>query len=261
MVLGLDRPTAGTATVNGRAYAELHHPLREVGAVLDTRIAHPRTTARDHLRVLAVSHGIPVARVDEVLDLVGLTEAARERIGKFSLGMRQRFGLAVALLGDPPTLLFDEPLNGLDVAGVHWVRKLLRGFADEGRTVLVSSHLMAEVQGTADRLVVIGRGRLVADARTADFIADTVGVRVRVETPDARAFVDALTAAGADVDQVGTSVLLVSGMERHAIGDLAARASLVVHGLADEVASLEEAFLDATESSVEFRGKPEWNHA
>ncbi|MBB5955284.1 ABC-2 type transport system ATP-binding protein [Saccharothrix tamanrassetensis] len=255
LVLGLDRPTSGTATVNGRRYHELDHPLREVGALLDVRSAHPGRSARSHLRILAASNGIPFRRVDEVLGRTGLEDVADKRVKTFSLGMSQRFGLATALLGDPHTLLLDEPLNGLDVTGIHWVRNLLRTLADEGRTVLVSSHLMVEVEGTADRLVVIGRGRLIADTETRRFIDGAQENRVRVETPHADALTTVLEMAGGNVERRSPDVLVVTRLKRSEVGELAAQNALSLHGLGDESGSLEEAFMKITGASVEYDGK------
>ncbi|KOX11988.1 hypothetical protein ADK67_47795 [Saccharothrix sp. NRRL B-16348] len=255
MLTGLDRPTAGSSTVDGRPYDELDHPLREVGMLLDTRSAHPGRSARNHLRILAASNGIPFSRVDEVLGITGVEDVADKRVKSFSLGMSQRFGLAVALLGNPHTLLLDEPLNGLDAEGMRWVRNLLRGMAAEGRAVLISSHLMAEVEGTADRLVVIGRGRLVADTDTRGFIDGATEKRVRVETPHADALTALIEAAGGRVERQAVDVLLVNGLARSEIGELAAANSLALHGLGDEVASLEDAFMNTTRDDVEYHGK------
>ncbi|GAA3876067.1 ABC transporter ATP-binding protein [Saccharothrix violaceirubra] len=253
LILGLDRPTSGSATVNGHAYRDFALPLREVGALLDARSAHPGRSARDHLRILATANGIPAVRVDEVLDLVGLHDVGRKRIKTFSLGMTQRFGLAVALLGDPPVLLLDEPLNGLDVEGVHWMRNLLREFAEEGRTVLVSSHLMSEVQGTAKRVVVIGGGRLIADTDTRTFIESTVRACVLVETPCADKLTATLESAGATVERAETHSLRVHGLSRRQVGELALGAGVVLYSLGDEGLSLEDAFLSATNRFVDYR--------
>jgi ABC-2 type transport system ATP-binding protein len=253
MVMGLDRPTAGTSEVLGRRYVELPAPLREVGALLDAGAMHPARTGHAHLRVAARSNGIPLRRVDEVVGQVGLGKAARRRIKGYSLGMRQRLGIAAALLGDPPVLLFDEPVNGLDLEGVRWIRGLLRGFADEGRTVLVSSHLMSEVQLVADRLVVIGRGRLIADADIGDVLEGLHGERVRVRSPRAEELARALRGR-ATVTRTGPDELEVSGLAADAIGDLAHSWSLPLHHLARVEQSLEQAYLDLTADSVEYRG-------
>jgi ABC-2 type transport system ATP-binding protein len=252
MVLGLDRPTAGTATVAGRPYHQLVRPLRQVGAMLDATAVHPRRSAYDHLLALARSNGIARARVGEVLERVGLTGVARRRVRAFSLGMRQRLGIAAALLGDPPILLFDEPINGLDPEGIAWIRSLMQGLAAEGRTVFLSSHLMSEMEDTAERLVVIGRGRLVAETSVAEFVASGTRAEVRVVAPHADALADALTRSGADVVRQGTEVLVVSGMPAARIGDLAAEHGLALHELTPQRARLEAAFMQLTQDSVEY---------
>ena len=257
MVLGLDRPTSGTSTVNGRQYAGMAAPLREVGALLDAGAMHPGRTGRAHLRVGARTNGIPRARVEEVLEQVGLGSAAGRRVKGYSLGMRQRLGIAAALLGDPRVLLFDEPVNGLDLEGVRWIRSLLRGFADEGRTVLVSSHLMSEMQLVADRVVVIGRGRLIADADIDEVLRGIGGrrVRVRVRTPQADPLHRALAdLTDVDVDASVAGELEVTGLAAAAIGDLAHGLGVTVHHLAEVEHSLERAYLDLTDGSVEHRG-------
>ena len=253
MIMGLDVPDGGRALVNGLLYQELRWPLREVGALLDAKAFHPGRSARDHLRCLARSNAIPAARVDEVLDVVGLTAVADRRAGKFSLGMGQRLGIASALLGDPGVLLFDEPVNGLDPEGIRWVRHLLRGLAAEGRTVLVSSHLINEMALTAERLVVIGRGRLITETSVDEFTAQGRGDMVRIVTPSPQRFVSALSRAGArpSVDEDGS--IVVSGMSSADIGDLAARTALTVHELTPLRASLEDAFMELTGDSVEYR--------
>ncbi|MCG5217405.1 ATP-binding cassette domain-containing protein [Streptosporangium soli] len=249
MILGLDAPSAGTAAVRGRRYADLPCPMREVGALLDARAVYGMRSARTHLRCLAQSNGIPPARVEEVLDLVGLTGVARRRVATFSLGMSQRLGVAAALLGDPGILIFDEPVNGLDPEGIRWIRTLMRDLAAEGRTVLVSSHLMSEMALTAHHLVVIGRGRLVADTPLDDFAATAT---VLVRTPDAAALAALLTAHGADVDPGPGGVLLVTGMDAPGIGELAAADGLVLYELTPGRASLEEAFMELTRDTVEY---------
>ena len=263
MVMGLDRPTAGTATVNGRRYVDLPEPLREVGALLDAGAMHPGRTGRAHLRIGARTNGIPQARVEEVIDQVGLGAAARRRVKGYSLGMRQRLGIAAALLGDPQVLLFDEPVNGLDLDGVRWIRALLRGFADEGRTVLVSSHLMSEVELIADRVVIIGRGRLIADAGTDEVLRGLDGQRVRVRTPQADDLHRALTdrAVGAHVpadrvavERVDPGELEVTGLAASDVGDLAHAAGVPLHHLAEVEQSLEDAYLSLTEESLDYRG-------
>jgi ABC-2 type transport system ATP-binding protein len=255
MLLGLDRPTSGAALVDGRQVRELAEPLRRVGALLDAGAVHPGRTGRDHLRVAARSNGIPLRRVDEVLGIVGLESAADRRIRGWSLGMRQRLGVAAALLGDPPVLLFDEPMNGLDLDGVRWVRRLVRGLADEGRTVLVSSHLMSEMQQTADQLVVVGRGRLLADASIEQVLRGEGRQQVRVRTPAATGFAAVLSAAGLVVLPVDDRELIVEGAAAERVGDLAHEHGLVLHGLAEVSGSLEQAYLELTGTSVEHVGK------
>jgi ABC-2 type transport system ATP-binding protein len=253
MVMGLDVPDAGTATVNGLLYDELRWPLREVGALLDARAFHPGRSAYDHLLWLAQTNGIARTRIDEVLDIVGLTSVARKRAGTFSLGMGQRLGIAGALLGDPGVLLFDEPVNGLDPEGIRWVRHLLRDLAAEGRTVLVSSHLINEMALTAERLVVIGRGALIAQTGVDEFVARNCAQSVRVVTPTPQRFVSALSRAGYRpvVDADGT--IAVTGMSAAQVGELAADESLTMHELTPVRASLEDAFMQLTSSSVEYR--------
>jgi ABC-2 type transport system ATP-binding protein len=255
MLLGLDRPTSGAALVDGRQVRELAEPLRRVGALLDAGAVHPGRTGRDHLRVAARSNGIPLRRVDDVLGIVGLESAADRRIRGWSLGMRQRLGVAAALLGDPPVLLFDEPMNGLDLDGVRWVRRLVRGLADEGRTVLVSSHLMSEMQQTADQLVVVGRGRLLADASIEQVLRGEGRQQVRVRTPAATGFAAVLSAAGLVVLPVDDRELIVEGAAAERVGDLAHEHGLVLHGLAEVSGSLEQAYLELTGTSVEHVGK------
>ena len=257
LLLGLDRPTSGKALVNGRPYADLPWPAREVGALLDAAAVHPGRSARAHLLALARGGGIPQRRVPEVLDTVGLTEVARRRVGGFSLGMRQRLGIAGALLGDPGIVVLDEPVNGLDLDGVRWVRGLVRKLADEGRTVFVSSHLMSEVQLVADQLVVVGGGRLVADAPLPELIAAWSRTRVVVRTPDP----DPLTArlqrrSGPErpvtVEPGADGELLVYGADPEEVGDTAHAAGARVHTLYREEASLERAYLDLTEAEVRY---------
>ncbi len=253
MVLGLDRPSAGTATVGGRDITTMAEPLKQVGALLDPGAVHPGRSGRDHLRVAARTHGLPVRRVDEVLDQVGLGQAARRRVKGYSLGMRQRLGIATALLADPGVLMFDEPVNGLDLDGVRWVRGLLRQLADEGRTVLYSSHLMSEVQQTADRLIIIGRGRLIADATTDEVLRGLGGAQVRVRTPDPERLVAALRQRDVTVRRLDGGALEVQA-SRVEVGDLAHALGLPVHELSDVGQSLEDAFVELTASSVEFHG-------
>jgi len=253
MIMGLDVPTSGSALIGGKPFSELAWPLHEVAALLDAKAFHPGRTARNHLRWLALTNGISFRRVDEVLDQVGLTSVANRRAGKFSLGMSQRLGIATTLLGDPAVLLFDEPVNGLDPEGIRWVRHFLRGLAAEGRTVFVSSHLISEMSQTADRLVVIGRGRLIAETSVADFIARSGGAAVKLVTPDVAAFTTKLTAAGAKVGAGEAGSLTIEGLTAPQIGDLAARDGLRVHELIPITASLEDAFMELTQNEVEFR--------
>ncbi|MEV5574596.1 ATP-binding cassette domain-containing protein [Spirillospora sp. NPDC052269] len=253
MVLGLSRPTGGHALVGGRPYAALRHPLHEVGALLDPGAVHAGRTARDHLRAIALAAGISAARVDAVLELTGLTTAGRRRAGGFSLGMRQRLGIAAALLGDPPVLVLDEPINGLDPEGIQWIRTLVRGMAAEGRTVLVSSHLMAEMEQTADHLVVIGRGRLIADTGMAEFVRRASRSDVLVRAADPARLASVLVRAGGDVSSEADGALAVRGLAPRRIGDLAAEADVAVHELAVRGATLEQAYFEATEHAVEYR--------
>lgn len=257
MLLGLDRATAGTATINGRPYHALDHPLRQVGALLDARWVHPNRSARAHLRWMAAANGIPVRRVDEVLEMVGLTSVAGKRAGGFSLGMSQRLGLAGALLGDPHTLLFDEPVNGLDPEGIVWVREFMRRLAAEGRTVFVSSHLLTEMSLTAHHLIVIGQGRLIADCSVAEFTGRAAqGVRVR--SPQLPALHQVLAQAGMVVvpgtAPDGRPFLSIADVPTDAVGDLAARAGLAVYELTSTTASLEEAFMQMTAGAVQYHG-------
>ncbi len=252
MVLGLDRPTSGTALVNGRPFGTLAEPLREVGALLDPGAVHSGRTGRNHLRVAARSNGIPFRRVDEVIEQVGLGRAARRRIKGYSLGMRQRLGIAAALLGDPRVLLFDEPVNGLDLDGVRWIRGLLRRLADEGRTVLVSSHLLSEMQQTADRLVVIGRGRLIADATTHEILRGLGNLQVRVRSSRSDALLTALRDRGVTVTKVDPEELQVQEASAHEVGELANSLHIPLHHLSEVAQSLEDAYLALTGSSVQF---------
>jgi ABC-2 type transport system ATP-binding protein len=253
MIMGLDIPDSGSALIDGKPFSELAWPLREVAALLDAKAYHPARTARNHLRWLALTSDIPLRRVDEVLDQVGLTSVANRRVGKFSLGMSQRLGIATTLLGDPEVLLFDEPVNGLDPEGIRWVRHFLRGLAAEGRTVFVSSHLISEMSQTADRLVVIGRGHLIAETSVADFIARSGGAAVKLVTPDEAVFTATLTAAGAKVGAGEAGSLTVEGLTGPQIGDLAARDGLRIHELTPITASLEDAFMELTQHEVEYR--------
>jgi ABC-2 type transport system ATP-binding protein len=253
MILGLDRASAGTVTVYGDQYRDLPHPLRRVGALLDASALHPNRRGRDHLRALALSNELPPRRVDEVLDQVGLTSAALRRAGSYSLGMRQRLGIAAALLGDPPVLLLDEPVNGLDPEGVTWIRQLLRALAAQGRTILLSSHLMSEMALTADRLIVIGRGRLLADTTVDDLVASTAGHHVDVRTPQPDTMAGLLTDQGAGVTTEAGGTLHVTGLPAEVIGQLAASHQLPLTELATRSGTLEDAYLQLTESAVDYR--------
>jgi ABC-2 type transport system ATP-binding protein len=253
MILGLDLPTSGTVTVDGRRYQGTVWPLHEVGALLDARAVHPGRSAYNHLYALAAANGIARGRVDEVLDQVGLTSVARKRVGGFSLGMSQRLGIAGALLGDPGTLLFDEPVNGLDPDGILWIRTLMRSLADEGRTVLVSSHLMSEMALTADHLLVIGKGRLLADTPLSELIARNSDERVEVRAADPQRLAADLRVAGAQVTTEPDGTLGVLGLESKQIGELAAERGHVLHQLCDVTVSLEEAYFRLTGESVEYR--------
>jgi ABC-2 type transport system ATP-binding protein len=252
MILGLDYPSAGTVTINGQPYAQLASPMREVGALLDALAVHGGRSARNHLRCLAQTNDIPERRVDEVLGLVGLAEVVRKRSKGFSLGMSQRLGIAAALLGDPGIVMFDEPVNGLDPEGILWIRTLMRSLAAEGRTVFVSSHLMSEMENTADHLIVIGRGRLIADCSMADFIARGTGQAVLVRTPQPDGLARAVTAAGGAVTRADHGDLEVRGLPEARIGDLALATGIALHHLAPARASLEEAFMELTADSVEY---------
>jgi ABC-2 type transport system ATP-binding protein len=255
MILGLDAPTQGSVTVDGRGYRDLPAPMREVGALLDAKALHGGRRAFDHLLCLAQSNGIPRRRVDEVIRLVGLEDVARRRVKGFSLGMGQRLGIASALLGDPPVLIFDEPVNGLDPDGIHWVRTLMRTLAAEGRTVLVSSHLMSEMALTADHLLVIGKGRLIADTSVDDFVRSSSQQSVHVRSPQAAELAARCREAGATVTDAGTNpdVIEITGMDSAEVGKLAAAHAIVLFELIPVRASLEEAFMELTRDSVEYQ--------
>jgi ABC-2 type transport system ATP-binding protein len=259
MIMGLDRPDIGSVTVNGRPYHGLPWPLREVGALLEAKAIHPGRSAHAHLWMLAKTNHIPRRRVDEVLGLVGLSSVAGQRAGEFSLGMGQRLGIAAALLGDPGVLMFDEPVNGLDTDGIRWVRQLLRRLASEGRSVFVSSHLMSEMAQTADQLVVIGRGRLIAEMTVSEFTARYARGYIRVRSPQLNELWVALEEAGASVSYEDGDHRSVSvrGMSQDTIGEIAFRHSIMLHELAPQAASLEEAFVESTDADVEFGGNPE----
>ncbi|MFJ5676880.1 ABC transporter ATP-binding protein [Streptomyces sp. NPDC093097] len=252
MVLGLDNPTAGTVRIDGRHYAQLKDPLTYVGALLDAKAMHGGRTAANHLLCLAQSNGIPRRRVDEVLDLVGLTSVARKRAKGFSLGMGQRLGIAGALLGDPRILMFDEPVNGLDPEGIHWIRNLMKNLAAQGRTVFVSSHLMSEMALTAEHLVVIGQGRLLADTSMAEFIAENSRSYVRLRCPERERLLDVLHGEGIEASAGRGGALEVDGVPAERLGELAAAHHLVLHELSPQQASLEEAFMQLTAGAVEY---------
>jgi ABC-2 type transport system ATP-binding protein len=253
LILGLDNPTCGQVTVGGKPYRDLPAPLRAVGALIDAKAIHPSRTAYHHLLGLAQSNAIPTSRVDEVLGLVGMETVAGKRVGGFSLGMGQRLGIAAALLGDPPVLMFDEPLNGLDPEGIVWIRQLMQRLAGEGRTVFVSSHLMNEMAVTADHLIVIGQGKLLRDEGVNEFVDANSEHWVLVRSPQLDALSDELIKAGARVEPGLEHSIEVAGLDARSIGDLAAAKGLTLHELATQRASLEDAYMDLTRDSVEFR--------
>jgi ABC-2 type transport system ATP-binding protein len=253
LILGLDRPTAGDVTVNGKHYPEHPSPLHEVGALLEAHSVHTGRSAYYHLLALAQTHGISKRRVEELIDLVGLHEVARKRAGQFSLGMGQRLGIATALLGDPATLLLDEPANGLDPEGIHWMRNLLKGLAAEGRTVFVSSHLMSEMALTAEHLIVIGRGRLIADTSMEEFVRGASKKLVRVRSPQATRLRELVLGADVSVTSSEPGVLEIGGLTAEQIGEMAAAHGVVLHELTPRQASLEEAFMDLTRDEVEYK--------
>ncbi|MEV8533347.1 ATP-binding cassette domain-containing protein [Streptomyces sp. NPDC051211] len=256
LLLGLDRPTSGTATIGGRAFTDLTEPLHHVGALLDAQAAHGGRTGRDHLLALAASNRIPVRRVDEVMEQAGIGSAARKRIKTYSLGMRQRLGIAAALLGDPGVLLLDEPTNGLDPEGIIWIRELMRSLAAEGRTVLVSSHLMSETASFVDHLVVLGRGRLLADTSMKEFIDARSTPRVRLRTSDPIRLRATLARDGLELIEAAEGRWTVDGAQAEQIGALAAREGIPMFELSDERASLEQAYLDLTADHAEFAATP-----
>jgi ABC-2 type transport system ATP-binding protein len=252
LILGLDRPTAGTVTIDGRPHRQAASPMREVGALIDARAAHGGRSARNHLLCLAQTNGISPRRVGEVLDIVGLSEVAGKRSKGFSLGMSQRLGIAAALLGDPQVLMFDEPVNGLDPEGILWIRGLMRSLAAEGRVVFVSSHLMSEMENTADHLIVVGRGRLIADCGMAEFIDRSSGQAVMVRTPSQDVLARAVTAAGGSVTRESEQ-LRVRGLSEDQVGDIALANRVPVYHLAAAKVSLEQAFIELTADSVDYR--------
>ncbi|WP_066041518.1 ABC transporter ATP-binding protein [Herbiconiux solani] len=252
MIMGLDRPTSGRVTVNGRPYAEHRSPLHEAGALLEAKAVHTGRSARNHLRAIAATHGIPNRRVDEVIDLTGLRSVAGKRVGGFSLGMGQRLGIATALLGDPATLILDEPVNGLDPEGVLWVRGFVRQFAAQGRTVLLSSHLMSEMALTADHLIVLGKGRVIADAPVSDIVNSTQTF-VRVRSPRIDDVARRLSQPDVDVTQLGDGVIEVRGLTAEVIGDTALSLGVALHELSTVSGSLEDAYMNLTRDEVEYR--------
>jgi ABC-2 type transport system ATP-binding protein len=263
LILGLDAPTAGDARVNGRHYVDHPAPLREVGALLEARAVHTGRSARNHLLALAATHAIGAGRVDQVLDLVGLSDVAGKRVGTFSLGMGQRLGIAAALLGDPGTVILDEPINGLDPEGVRWVRNLLKALAAEGRTVFLSSHLMSELALTAQHVIVIGKGQLIADVDVAELLAGASANAVRVRSPQTARLRGLLAGPDIAVTEVEAGVLVVRGLDLAQIGAVASEHHLEIHELAMEQASLEEAFMELTAGAVEYHaialeGSPRW---
>jgi ABC-2 type transport system ATP-binding protein len=252
MILGLDNPTSGSVTVKGTTYRDLPAPIYEIGALLDAKEVFGRRSAYQHLKWMAQAGGVPKQRIDEVLDIVGLTSVAGKSINGFSLGMYQRLGIAGALLGDPEILLFDEPVNGLDPEGILWIRNLMKKLAAEGRTVFVSSHLMHEMEETADHLIVIGRGKLIADTSIADFIQRSTQSHVRVVSPQASELTPRLYSAGATITVAGNGALIVTGIDAAQIGDIAASHGIRLHELAPQRARLEAAFMETTRDSVEY---------
>ncbi|MEU1599695.1 ATP-binding cassette domain-containing protein [Streptomyces sp. NPDC005708] len=255
MIVGLDAPTSGSVTVNGHRYARHQAPLQEVGALLEAKSIHPGRSAYNHLRALALTHGIPRRRVEEVVELAGLGSVAKKRAGAFSLGMGQRLGIAAALLGDPQTVMLDEPVNGLDPEGVLWIRNLLTTLAAEGRTVFVSSHLMSEVSLVADHLIIVGRGRLLADTTVQDLVREAGGDTVKVATDDPARLRDVLAGSGVEITgRIGSEELQVTGMSARAIGLKAADHGIPLFELTTKAVSLEEAFMELTRDAVEYHG-------
>jgi ABC-2 type transport system ATP-binding protein len=253
LIAGLDRPTAGSVTVNGKPYAEHKSPLREVGLLLDAKAVHTGRSARAHLLAIGATHGIGRERVEEVIGMVGLQSVARKRVGGFSLGMGQRLGIATALLGDPATVILDEPVNGLDPEGVIWVRNLVRHLASQGKTVFLSSHLMSEMAQTADHIIVLGRGRVIANASVHDILAQATGGSVRVRTPNASALRQLLELPDVAVTSTQDDLLQVTGIAAPRIGELAAARGIILHELTPVVSSLEDAYLELTQDDVEYR--------
>jgi ABC-2 type transport system ATP-binding protein len=252
LIVGLDHPTAGTVTVNGRRYDQHRAPMQEVGALLDAKAVHTGRSAYNHLLAMGATHGIGKTRVKEVIEMTGLEPVAKKRVGSFSLGMGQRLGVASALLGDPHTLILDEPVNGLDPEGVVWVRNLVRFFASQGRTVFLSSHLMSEMALTADHIIVVGRGKVLADAPVADIVARAAGTTVQVRSPQAARLVELLSGRGVSIKSTTPQLLEVTGSTAQQIGEVAAAAQLVLHELTPVNGSLEDAYMALTQESVEY---------
>ena len=252
MIVGLDRPDSGTVTVDGRKYADLTAPISHVGVLLDAKAIQPNRSAYNHLRAIAATHGIPNSRVDTVIEQVGLTQVAKKRVGGFSLGMGQRLGIAVALLGEPDVVILDEPVNGLDPEGVRWVRTLLRGLADEGRTVLLSSHLMSEMELIADHLLIIGRGRLIKDVTMQELRESTAVERVRVRTPEVETLIRALAGPGVTITSQDRGMIEITGVSAEAIGQTALIGQVPLYELTPERPSLEDIFMNLTAEAVEY---------
>jgi ABC-2 type transport system ATP-binding protein len=252
MIVGIDAPTSGCVSINGRPYRELRFPLRHVGALLDAKAIHPGRSARDHLRWLADSNRVSRRRVDEVLELVGLADVAGRDAGGFSLGMGQRLGIAAALLADPSTLILDEPVNGLDPEGIQWIRNLLRALANEGRSILVSSHLMNEMAQTADRLIVVGRGRLIAEGSVAEIVQGSVGVKARIESAEPERLADLLADHGGQTARRTDGATIVTGIEARQIGVIASGAGITLYELTPQLASLEDAFFELTRDATDY---------
>lgn len=255
MILGLDNPSAGFVRVNGKAYPDHRRPLQEVGALLEARAVHTGRSARNHLLAVAATAGISRERVDTVIELVGLSEVASRRVGSFSLGMGQRLGLATALLGDPSTLILDEPVNGLDPDGIRWIRYLLKDLAGEGRTIFLSSHLMSEMALTADHVIVVGKGRLLRDQPMSEFISAASAPVIRVRSPQLDALRPVLAAAGATITSANGDAVEVTGISQEQVGTVAAKAGVILFELSPQTASLEEAYMALTEDSLDFTSR------
>ncbi|MGO1938793.1 MAG: ATP-binding cassette domain-containing protein [Agrococcus casei] len=255
MIVGLDRPTSGSVSIDGRSYSSLRSPLTEVGVLLDAKAVHTGRSAVNHLRSMAATHGIRRSRVDEVIEITGLTSVARKRAGGFSLGMGQRLGIAAALLGDPHTLILDEPVNGLDPEGVMWVRRFVRHAASEGRAVLLSSHLMSEMSQTADHLIVLGKGKVLADAPLNQIVKEWTTQSVRVRSPHARQIGEAVAGEHVSVKHLGNGFLELEGISAEAVGDIAAKRQLTLHELTPTTGTLEDAYMQLTGDQVEYKTK------